>query len=87
MGGCEFWVRTVPGVLSTFYVQMLGVHFPPVSLPVGGPHARQSKEGLKSAPQVSSAQLMSGSARDLPWEQAIDLLPGFPHPSTSGWGI
>lgn len=74
------WVRTVPGILTTFYVQILGVTFLSFSHQLRDPHASQPKEVSKSVPKVPGAQPMSVRLGTCHWEQAIDLLPGFPHP-------
>lgn len=71
----------MPGVLSTFCVQLLGVRFSPSRPPAGRYPHQAAPRGFKIC---ASSFLVPSSCRlgqgPVPWEQAIDLLPSFPHP-------
>lgn len=52
-------------------------HFP---TNLGVPMPGSSRKIRNLSPQVPGAQPMSAQPGTCPWEQAIDLLPSFPHP-------
>lgn len=74
-------MRTMTDVLSTFHLQILGIHFHPISPSIRASPCQAAQGRFDICPpQVPSAQPMSAQPGTFPWEQAIDLLPGFPHP-------
>lgn len=73
-------MRTMTDVLTTFHLQILGIHFHPISPSIGASPCQAAQGRFDICPpQVPSVQPMSAQPGTFPWEKAIDLLPGFPH--------